>query len=118
MKFTATCLVAAPLCVAGYGIARLIGKMDGQYGPGLDWEIAHILNLAGLVLFVPAVVGMRRLLPRTGGRELWAAVTLVGVVTMFVQFVVDIVAGLAPDKAGMTAIGDGFGSVPGAQFVF
>lgn len=46
-------------------------------------------------------------------------VTLVGVATTVVQFVVDVVAGLmASDKAGVNAITGQFGSVPGARLAF
>ncbi|MEU6262251.1 hypothetical protein [Saccharopolyspora shandongensis] len=118
MKFSRACLIAAPLCFAGYGVARLVGRMDGQYGPGLDWQIAHLVNLVGLALFVPAVLGLRRQLPGRG-RTFWTVVTFVGVGTSFVQFVIDVVAGLlASDKAGMSAISAQVSAIPGARIVF
>ncbi len=77
--------------------------MDGQYGPGLDWQAAHVVNLVGLALFVPAALALRRLLPGGWFRELAVLTTLVGVAASMVQFVVDIVVGqLADDKAGMS----------------
>ncbi|MEU5845888.1 hypothetical protein [Saccharopolyspora shandongensis] len=118
MKFSRACLIAAPLCFAGYGVVRLVGRMDGQYGPGLDWQIAHLVNLVGLALLVPAVLGLRRQLPGRG-RTFWTVVTFVGVGTSVVQFVIDVVAGLlASDKAGMSAISAQVSTIPGARIVF
>ncbi|MDA3648526.1 hypothetical protein LZ318_17470 [Saccharopolyspora indica] len=118
MTFSRACLLAAPLCFAGYGIARLVGRMDGQYGPGLDWQVAHILELIGLALLVPAVLGVRRELAARS-RTFWTVVTLAGAATAAVQFAVDVVAGLlAADKAEMNAITARFSEIPGAQAVF
>jgi hypothetical protein len=120
MKFSRACLIAAPLCFAGYGVVRLVGRMDGQYGPGLDWQVAHLVNLVGLVLFVPAVLHMRQELPRRmRGRTPWTVVTFVGVFTSAVQFSIDVVVGLlADDKAGMRAISGQLSAVPGVRVVF
>ncbi|MEV0703696.1 hypothetical protein AB0I53_38070 [Saccharopolyspora sp. NPDC050389] len=118
MKFSRACLIAAPLCFAGYGVVRLVGRMDGQYGPGLDWQVAHLVNLVGLALFGPAVLGLRRELSGRG-RTFWTVVTLVGVGTSTVQFVIDVVAGLvASDKAGMREISAQVSAIPGARVAF
>jgi len=118
MEFTRASLIAAPLCFAAYGVIRLIGKMDGQYGPGVDWQAAHLVNLAGLALFVLVVRHLRGKLPGTRGRDIAVVVTLAGVAATVVQFVVDVVAGLlASDKAEMNAITGQFASIPGARLV-
>ncbi|MFI0468061.1 hypothetical protein ACH347_28605 [Saccharopolyspora sp. 5N102] len=118
MTFSRACLIAAPLCFAGYGVVRLVGRMDGQYGPGLDWQVAHLVNLVGLALFVPAVLGLRRELA-TRGRTFWTVVTSVGVGTSVVQFAIDVAAGLlATDRAGMRAISAEVSAIPGARVVF
>ncbi|WP_433797006.1 hypothetical protein [Actinoplanes sp. CA-252034] len=57
---TKTALVAAPLAMTAYGIARILGRIDGHYGPGPDWQIAHLLGLTGMVLFIPVVLALRR----------------------------------------------------------
>ncbi|MCP2169739.1 hypothetical protein [Goodfellowiella coeruleoviolacea] len=119
MKLTGVCLITAPLFFLCYGIIRLVGRLDGQYGPGLDWQAAHVSNLIGLLLCVPLALGLGRLLAGTRGRGLAVGLTLVGVATSVVQFVVDIVAGLlAADRAEMSAISRGFTSLPGVQPVF
>src|SRR5436190_1455287 len=47
MTTTRFALIAAPLAMTGYGITRYIGKLDDSYGPGLDWQVAHFIGLAG-----------------------------------------------------------------------
>ncbi|PRY38784.1 hypothetical protein [Umezawaea tangerina] len=112
-------LLALPVCFAAYGVIRWVGRMDGRYGPGPDWQAAHLVNLVGLLLFVPALVALRRSLPRTRGVDAAVVVTLVGVAATVVQFAVDVVAGLlAADKAGMNEISGRFGDLPGAHLVF
>ncbi len=102
-----------------YGVIRLVGRMDGVYGPGLDWQAAHVANLAGLVLFVFLVLGIRRLLTRSVGREAVVAITLVGAGTSIVQFVADIAWGLlAADKAGMRELSGQFRALPGVDLAF
>jgi hypothetical protein len=119
MNLTRAGLIGAPLCLFGYGVIRLFGRLDGRYGPGPDWQAAHIVDLVGLVLFVPAVLGLGRALGDARGRRIVVAGTLVGVAASAVQITVDIVAGLrASDKAGMNAITGRFGSLPGAELAF
>jgi hypothetical protein len=111
--------VAAPLCMLAYGVIRLIGRMDGTYGPGVDWQAAHLANLAGLVLFVVLVFGIRRLLTPGPGREVVTVVTLVGAAASIVQFVADIVEGLlAVDKAEMRELSLRFRGLPGVDLAF
>jgi hypothetical protein len=116
MKFS---LVAAPLFLLGYGVIRLVGRADGRYGPGLDWQAAHLANLVSLGLFAVVVLGMRRLLPRGPWREVVVGGTLLGIGALTGQFVNDTVAAmLAHDRAEMVSIGDRFQAVPGVMPVF
>ncbi|MEU8074818.1 hypothetical protein AB0B31_05160 [Catellatospora citrea] len=117
-KPAAIALIAAPLLLAAYGLVRLVGKSDGVYGPGLDWQAAHLLALAGVILFVPAVLHLGSLLPRGPWRSGTVAVTLIGAVASMVQFGADIVFALrADDKAGMQALSGEFGDIPGVDLV-
>ncbi|QFY05380.1 hypothetical protein GBF35_00595 [Nonomuraea phyllanthi] len=119
MKIAKLAAVAAPLLMLAYGIIRLVGRMDGVYGPGLDWQAAHLANLAGLILFVPLVLAIRRLLAPGWVREAVVVVSLVGAATSIVQFVADIVEGLlAADKAGMRELSAQFHSMPGVDLAF
>lgn len=117
-KTAAVALLAAPLLLAAYGVVRIVGKSDGVYGPGLDWQAAHLLALAGVVLFVPAVLGLGALLPRGAWRSGTVAVTLFGLAASMVQFGADIWFALrAQDKAGMRALSGEFGAIPGVDLV-
>ncbi|MEO3873194.1 hypothetical protein ABGB18_30635 [Nonomuraea sp. B12E4] len=119
MKIARFAAVAAPLLMLAYGVIRLAGRMDGVYGPGLDWQAAHLANLAGLVLLVFLVLGIRRLLAPGVGRTAVVAVTLVGAATSIVQFVADIAWGLlAADKAGMSEFSRHFRALPGVDLAF
>jgi hypothetical protein len=116
MTITKAGLIAAPVCFFGYGVLRLIGKMDGRYGPGPDWQAAHIVFLVGLALFVPAVLALGRALPDTRLRRITVVGTLVGVAASMIQIGIDIVAGLlAADHDAMNSITDRVGDLPGAQ---
>lgn len=112
-------LVAAPLLISLYGVLRLIGKADDQYGPGLDWQAAHLAGLAGIVLFVPLTLMLGRLLPRTPWRAGTVVVTLVGLACTMVQFGADIVEGLmAADRAEMSDLSRQFRDIPGVDLAF
>ncbi|MEJ3744436.1 hypothetical protein WEI85_14210 [Actinomycetes bacterium KLBMP 9797] len=112
-------LAAAPLLISLYGVLRLIGKADDQYGPGLDWQAAHLAGLAGMVLFVPVTLLLGRLLPRTPWRAVAVGLTLVGLVCTMVQFGADIVEGLmAADRAEMSDLSQQFRDVPGVDLAF
>jgi hypothetical protein len=109
-------VIAAPLAMAGYGVARLIGRLDDSYGPGFDWQLAHFLGLAGLLLFVPLVLGMRQLVAAGPAREVAVAVTLAGLAASIVQFGADIVqAFLAADRAELRSLQSDFSGLPGVQ---
>ncbi|MEU7825564.1 hypothetical protein [Catellatospora sp. NPDC049133] len=117
-KTAAVALIAAPLLLAAYGVVRIVGKSDGVYGPGLDWQAAHLLALAGVVLFVPAILGLGALLPRGAWRSGTVAVTMFGLAASMVQFGADIWFALrADDKAGMRALSGDFGDIPGVDLV-
>ncbi|WP_328471955.1 DUF4386 family protein [Actinoplanes sp. NBC_00393] len=115
---TKIALYAAPLALTGYGVVRNVGKLDDVYGPGFDWQLAHFLGLAGFVLFVPLVLGLRAMLPAGAVREVATGAALFGLVTSMVQFAVDIVQGfLAADKAELRSRQHDFSDLPGVQAV-
>ncbi|GIF96365.1 hypothetical protein [Catellatospora citrea] len=117
-KPAAIALLAAPLLLAAYGLVRIVGKSDGVYGPGLDWQAAHLLALAGVLLFVPGVLHLGRLLARGPWRTGTVAATMFGLAASTVQFGADIWFALrADDKAGMQALSGDFGDIPGVDLV-
>lgn len=110
------CLVAAPLCLFTYGVLRWIGRLAQPYGPGPAWQVAHTAALTGIVLFVPAVIGLRRLLPTGPLREITVAGTVLGLAAIAVQFTVDIGAATgAADHAALVARTAAVTSVPGVR---
>ncbi|MEV6773808.1 hypothetical protein AB0N05_34750 [Nocardia sp. NPDC051030] len=116
MKSLGALLVCAPLCIAGYGVIRLIGKADGQYGPGLDWQFAHLVGLLGLGLFIPVVVGLGWMLPSGGVRNAVVTVTLIGLAATIIQFGADVVfAAEANDAVDMSRRSDDFSAIPGIR---
>ncbi|MEU5784581.1 hypothetical protein [Micromonospora lupini] len=118
MRRAAFFVIAGPACIVGYGLVRLWGKSDGTYGPGFDWQAAHLVALAGMVCFVPAVLALAGLLRPSRWRTGLVAVTLVGLAATMVQFGADIVEGLlAADRAEMSALGADFKDVPGVEVV-
>ncbi|KAA8887901.1 hypothetical protein F3087_12450 [Nocardia colli] len=119
MKSPGVLLFSAPLCFSGYGVIRLFGLADGHYGPGIDWQAAHIVGLIGMVLFVPAVLGLERMLPQSKWRMGTVIVTLIGLAATIVQFGADIAfAALAADKADMSRLSREFSAVPGVRLAF
>ncbi|MFB4305928.1 hypothetical protein [Actinomadura sp. GTD37] len=105
--------IAAPLLVTVYGLVRLLDGLDGR-GPGFFWTAGHAAFLAALVLFVPALLEMRR----RAGRGLLATVTAVvglgGAGFAMAQIAIDIAVGvLAADDAGMQRMFQDVKSVPG-----
>ncbi|MFI9505550.1 hypothetical protein [Nocardia sp. NPDC052566] len=118
MKSLGVLLVSASSCISGYGVLRLIGLSDGRYGPGIDWQTAHLAGLTGMVLFVPVVLELGQLLPRGGWRTGGVAVTLIGLAASIVQFGADIAFGaLAADKAEMSRLSHQFKEIPGVEFL-
>ncbi|SCF08907.1 hypothetical protein GA0070612_3697 [Micromonospora chokoriensis] len=49
MKRAALLLIAGPVGLAAYRLVRLWGRSDGVYGPGFDWQAAHLVALAGML---------------------------------------------------------------------
>ncbi|MFI6170325.1 hypothetical protein ACIBCN_26325 [Nocardia sp. NPDC051052] len=119
MKSPGVLLISAPLFFSGYGVIRLFGLADGRYGPGVDWQAAHIVGLIGMVLFIPAVLGLQRLLPQGNWRTGTVIVTLVGLAASIVQFGADIAfAAMAEDKADMSRLSHEFSAIPGVRPAF
>ncbi|WP_435209164.1 hypothetical protein [Micromonospora sp. bgisy143] len=118
MKRAAFFVIAGPACIVGYGLVRLWGRSDGTYGPGFDWQAAHLVGLAGMVFFVPVVLALAGLLRPSRWRTSVVAVTLVGLAATMVQFGADIVEGLlAADRAEMSALGADFKDLPSVEVV-
>ncbi|MFG3134996.1 hypothetical protein ACGFZA_02115 [Streptomyces sp. NPDC048211] len=112
-------LLVGPALMAGYGVARLIGKAAGDYGPGVWWSVAHLLFLAGVLAFVPVFLGLRLPAQVRGGRRtgvrVAAGIGLLGAAAVAVQAVIDLVVGfLAADAEAMS---DMFEKVQGAPGV-
>ncbi|MEV6555813.1 hypothetical protein AB0M22_08865 [Nocardia sp. NPDC051756] len=119
MKSPGVLLFSAPLFFSGYGVIRLFGLADGHYGPGIDWQAAHIVGLIGMVLFVPAVLGLERLLPHSKWGMGTVIVTLTGLAATIVQFGADVVfAAMAADRADMSRLSREFSAVPGVRLAF
>lgn len=109
-------LLAAPLAMTAYGITRIIGRLDGDYGPGADWQIAHLFGLAGMLLFVPVVLALRALIPGTVARNALTGVALVGLAASVVQFSADILLALAAaDRTELRTLQGDFSGLPGVQ---
>lgn len=103
--------IAAPALMAAYGLVRLA---DTQR-IGFAWNLGHLLMLAGLVLFVWVVDGLRRAVPGRVGAVL-AGVTYLGLAATVVQFVIDIVVGvLADDRAEKSHLSQQVQAVPGVM---
>ncbi len=112
-------MFSAPLCIAGYGVIRLAGRADGHYGPGPDWQAAHLFGLLGMVLFIPVVLNLSRELPPSRWRDGTVGLTLIGLGATIVQFTADIsFAALAENKADMSRLSNQFSDIPGVRPLF
>ncbi|WP_406063953.1 hypothetical protein [Micromonospora sp. NBC_00860] len=119
MKRAALYVIAGPVGIVAYGLVRLWARSDGVYGPGFDWQAAHLVALAGMVCFVPGVLALSRLLPRSPWRTGVLAGTFVGLAATMVQFGADIVEGLlAEDRAEMSRLSADFKDLPGVEVAF
>lgn len=119
MTPTRVSLIAAPLCMFGYGVLRMVGRLHGSYGPGPWWQAAHLAAIVGTALFVPAVWGLRRMLRAGPLRESVVVITMIGLVTSVVQFAVDFASSVnAADHATLSARTAQFQSLPGANLAF
>ncbi|MBP2189040.1 hypothetical protein [Nocardia goodfellowii] len=119
MRLPGLLLVSAPLCIAGYGVIRLAGRADGHYGPGSDWQAAHLFGLLGMVLFIPVVRNLAAELPPSRPRTGIVVATLIGLAATIVQFTADIsFAALADTKADMSRLSHQFSDIPGVRSAF
>ncbi|MGC4838155.1 hypothetical protein ACLQ3D_26985 [Micromonospora vinacea] len=119
MKRAALYVIAGPIGIVAYGLVRLWARSDGVYGPGFDWQAAHLVALAGMVCFVPGVLALSRLLPHSPWRTGVLAGTFVGLAATMVQFGADIVEGLlAEDRAEMSRLSADFKDIPGVEVAF
>ncbi|MFH8404539.1 hypothetical protein ACH4FX_07150 [Streptomyces sp. NPDC018019] len=108
--------VAGPGCMAAYGLVRL---MDTERGPGPAWSIGHLFLLAGVLLFVPVLLGLWRLVARQGGTQrrvgtVLAGLGVVGAAAVAVQAGIDLlVAYSSADHEAMSELFAKVQSVPG-----
>lgn len=100
MNKTSFAFVAAPVCLAGYGLVRLAA---GRNGPDAGWITGHLIFLAGLLLFVPVIDGLRRRSRSRLGGTVSAAITFTGLAAVIAQISIDLYVGFAAaDKAAMS----------------
>ncbi|WP_150236634.1 hypothetical protein [Streptomyces albofaciens] len=110
--------IAGPGCMAAYGLIRLV---DTERGPGLAWSVGHLFLLAGVLLFVPVLLGLRRLAVRQGGTQRavgtgLTALGLVGVAAVAVQAGIDLlVAYVSADHEAMRELFARIQGVPGVM---
>ncbi|TQS27688.1 hypothetical protein [Microbispora sp. KK1-11] len=113
-------LVAAPLLVGAYGVARITDGFDGSRGPGLAWTVGHLFFLAALVLFVRIFGRLRTM--AAGGVTATAgyAAGLAGALALAAQFTIDIVVGfLSADHDAMGPRFEAVKAIPGVEpFVY
>ncbi|MER7579490.1 hypothetical protein [Kitasatospora sp. NPDC097691] len=113
---TAYAVVGAPALMALYGGIRLV---PGSREPGLGWTAGHTAMFAGLLLFAPVFLALRRqLAPRgTAGRIAAGAAlgtAFAGLLCSLAQIGIDLVVGLAAaDKAEQSRLFDRVQDVPG-----
>ncbi|MFD7668286.1 hypothetical protein [Streptomyces sp. NPDC059788] len=111
-------LVAGPGCMAAYGVVRLA---DTERGPGPAWSVGHLFLLAGVLLFVPVLLGLRRAVARRDRAQravatVFAGLGLVGAAAVAVQAGIDLaVAYSAADHEAMGELFDRVQSVPGVM---
>ncbi|UNO40893.1 hypothetical protein [Streptomyces sp. MST-110588] len=111
-------LVAGPVCMMAYGLIRLI---DPEHNPGIDWSAGHLALLAGVVLFGPVLLRLRRMAARSGGAhrvvaDAGAALGLLGAATVAIQAGIDLVVGFcSADKGAMQELFRLVQSYPGVK---
>jgi hypothetical protein len=109
--------LAAPVLVFAYGAIRLLDGLDGSYGPGLAWTTGHLAFMAALVLYAPILRELRRMAGRGAVATTAAALGLIGVAVLQVQFGIDLVVGfMSEDRAGMSVLFERVQEVPGMNF--
>ncbi|MEU8921650.1 hypothetical protein AB0D10_12070 [Kitasatospora sp. NPDC048545] len=115
-RVTPLAVVGAPALMALYGGIRLV---PGSREPGLGWTAGHTAMFAGLLLFAPVFLALRRkLAPHgTAGRIAAGAATataFAGLLCSLAQIGIDLVVGLAAaDKAEQARLFDRVQDVPG-----
>ncbi|GAA0450765.1 hypothetical protein Aca07nite_55010 [Actinoplanes capillaceus] len=113
---TRAALLLGPLAMTAYGITRIIGRLDDQYGPGADWQLAHLFGLAGMLLFIPIIRHLRAHTRPGPLRETVTAATLLGLAASIIQFSADITqAAIAADRTELRSLQHGFTDLPGVQ---
>jgi hypothetical protein len=55
--------IVAPILLLLYGLLRLIDGLEGDHGPGLAWNLGHILFFIAFVLLGVLIVGLREMAP-------------------------------------------------------
>ncbi|MEE1787151.1 hypothetical protein PUR71_30225 [Streptomyces sp. SP17BM10] len=116
-RLTAHAVVGAPVLMALYGGIRLV---PGSREPGPGWTTGHALMLAGLLLFAPILLALRRLLAPRGtvaGRLAAGAalgVAFAGLVASVLQIGIDLYVGVASaTKGDQTRMFERIQAVPG-----
>ncbi|MEU8886293.1 hypothetical protein [Streptomyces sp. NPDC048442] len=114
-RLTRTALVAGPLALAAYGLIRLLSERGV---PSAGWSAGHLAMLAGVLLFIPVLLHLRRAAP--AARRIPAAAALavgmLGLVATAAQAVIDLAAGfMAADRPAMVEIFQQVQDVPGVE---
>lgn len=121
-RWTKTMSVAsrtAPALLFIYGILTIIDGRDGEYGPGFAYTAGHFLFLAGLLLFAPVLIGLRRMVPASSTAARVGASALLGVsfagLFSFLRIAIkDIVVGVrGTSNEHMDVLSDKYDSVLG-----
>jgi hypothetical protein len=107
--------VAAPACIIGYGVLRLIDGLDGTHGPGPWWSAGHLLFLAGMLLYAVVLVQLRGELTRRRPLGTVAvALGFVGVLAFVRVILVDLIVGFqSANRAEMDVRYDRYDGFPG-----
>ncbi|MFJ7245941.1 hypothetical protein ACIQWA_14995 [Kitasatospora sp. NPDC098652] len=116
---TTYAVVGATALMALYGGIRLV---PGSREPGPGWTAGHTAMFAGLLLFVPILLALRRVLAprRTAAGRLAANAALgtafAGLACSLVQIGIDLVVGLrAADKPDQSRMFERIQDVPGVS---
>ncbi|MFJ8626287.1 hypothetical protein ACIRD3_26105 [Kitasatospora sp. NPDC093550] len=115
-RLTPYAVVGAPALMALYGGIRLV---PGSRQPGLGWTAGHTAMFAGLLLFAPVFLALRRRLAPGGaaGRIAVGAAlgtAFAGLLCSLAQIGIDLVVGVvAADKAEQSRLFDRVQEVPG-----
>ncbi|MFF2075663.1 hypothetical protein ACFVXG_13030 [Kitasatospora sp. NPDC058162] len=116
-RLTAYAVVGAPALMALYGGIRLV---PGSREPGLGWTLGHTAMFAGLLLFAPVFLALRRLIAPRGtlpGRLAAGAAlgtAFAGLAASLAQIGIDLYVGLASaTKDEQSRLFERIQSVPG-----